>query len=87
MLVSLTALIAEKLDDPYKIEDDVKLVVEADGDFAWETMLSVTSKGAESKFAALGAGMKGTAAAGGREGSQGGTGRVSTSRTGFGAYR
>ena len=67
MLVSLTALIAEKLDDPYKIKDDVKLAVEVDGDFAWETMLSVTNKGAESKFAALVA-----AAAGGREGSQGG---------------
>ena len=77
VLVSLTALIAEKLDDPYKIKDDVKLAVEVDGDFDWETMLSVTSKGAESQFAALVAGKQGTAAAGGREGSQGGTNRWS----------
>ena len=44
--------------------------VEVDGDFAWETVLSVTGKGAESKFVALGARKGGTAAAGGREGSQ-----------------
>ena len=77
MLASLTTLIAEKLDNPYKIKDDVKLAVEVNGDFAWETMLSVTSKGADSKFAALVAGKQGTAAAGGREGSQGGTNRWS----------
>ena len=77
MLVSLAALIAEKLDDPYNIKDDVKLAVEVDGDFDWETMLSVTSKGAVSKFAALVAGKQGTAAAGGREGSQGATNRWS----------
>ena len=77
MLASLTALIAENLDDPYKIKDDVKLAVEVDGDFAWETMLSVTSKGADFRFAALVAGKQGTAAAGGREGSQGGTNRWS----------
>ena len=77
VLVSLTALIAEKLDDPYKIKDDVKLALEVDGDFDWEIMLRVTSKGAESKFAALVAGKQGTAAAGGREGSQGGPNRWS----------
>ncbi|KIJ91768.1 hypothetical protein K443DRAFT_14131 [Laccaria amethystina LaAM-08-1] len=65
-------LIAEELDEPYKSKNDVKLAVEVDGDFAWESVLSVTGKGAESKFAAL-AGKGGTAAAGGREGSQGGT--------------
>ena len=49
------------------------MAVKVDGNFAWETVLSVTGKGAESKFAALGAGKGGTAAAGGRVGSQGGT--------------
>ncbi|KIJ93150.1 hypothetical protein K443DRAFT_13086 [Laccaria amethystina LaAM-08-1] len=66
------SLIAEELDEPYKSKNDVKLAVEVDSDFAWESVLSVTGKGAESKFAAL-AGKGGTAAAGGREGSQGGT--------------
>jgi ATP-binding cassette subfamily C (CFTR/MRP) protein 1 len=56
-------LTAEELDEPYKIKDDVKMAVEVDGDFAWETVLSVTGKGAESKFAALGAG-KGAAGGG-----------------------
>jgi len=60
-----TFLTAEELDEPYKIKDDVKLAVEVDGDFAWETVLSVTGKGAESKFAALGAGKGGAAAGGG----------------------
>lgn len=57
-----TFLTAEELDEPYKIQDDIKLAVEVDGDFAWETVLSVTGKGAESKFAALGAGKGGAAA-------------------------
>ena len=38
--------------------------------YCWEAVLSVKGKGTESKFAALGAGKGGTAAAGGREGSQ-----------------
>jgi hypothetical protein len=66
------SLIAEELDEPYKSKNDVKLAVEVDGDFTWESVLSITGKGAESKFAAL-AGKGGTAAAGGTEGSQGGT--------------
>ncbi|KIK05697.1 hypothetical protein K443DRAFT_3700 [Laccaria amethystina LaAM-08-1] len=66
------SLIAEELDEPYKSKNDVKLAVEVDSDFAWESVLSIMGKGAESKFAAL-AGKGGTAAAGGTEGSQGGT--------------
>ena len=64
------SLITEELNEPYKIKDNIKLAVKVDHDFAWETVLSITGKGTESKFATLGAGKGGTAAAGGREGSQ-----------------